>query len=139
MSVSPDAHHHDTSEEPLLLPALIAQYRGGVDKGGGIAEIVRSLLDSPRTDAERAGERLRVFGFEREGRPGALTWDYRVIGEETGREHVAFTLTVPDAPSDLPCRVLGLQLQITLNGIERTPPEELDCYLELAEFARDEQ
>ena len=33
-------------------------------------------------------------------------------------------------------RVLGLQLQITLNGIERTKPDELDAYMELAKAAR---
>ena len=36
----------------------------------------------------------------------------------------------------MPCRVLGLQLQITLNGIEHTSPDELDAYMELAESAR---
>jgi hypothetical protein len=34
--------------------------------------------------------------------------------------------------------VLGLQLQITLNGIENTDPAELDCYVELAEAARND-
>jgi len=43
---------------------------------------------------------------------------------------------VPGATSDLPCRVLGLQLQITLNGVDATTPEELDAYVELAESAR---
>jgi hypothetical protein len=32
--------------------------------------------------------------------------------------------------------VLGLQLQITLNGVENTQPDEIECYLELAEAAR---
>ena len=40
------------------------------------------------------------------------------------------------APGDLPCRLLGLQLQITLNGVECVEPGELDAYLELAQAAR---
>ena len=59
-----------------------------------------------------------------------------MVGEETGRRLVEFTLAVPGGVSDLPCRVLGLQLQITLNGVEHTGAEELDAYVELAEAAR---
>jgi hypothetical protein len=96
---------------------------------------MRGLMSSPTTDAERAGERLRVFGWELPGGGRSLRWNYRVVGEDSGRTLVQFTLSVPGSTSDLPCRVLGLQLQITLNGLERTPPEELDAYLELAGMA----
>jgi hypothetical protein len=96
---------------------------------------MRGLMSSPTTDAERAGERLRVFGWQLPGRGHGLRWNYRVVGEESGRTLVQFTLSVPGSTSDLPCRVLGLQLQITLNGLEGTPPDELDAYLELAGMA----
>ena len=72
-----------------------------------------------------------------DGPAGTMRWVYRVVGEETGKDLVQFTLSVPGSVSDLPCRVLGLQLQITLNGIENTGPDELDCYMELAEAARE--
>ena len=122
--------------EPLLLPELISQYRGSPASHGPISGIMKGLLDSDRTDAERAGERLLVFGWQGDPRPEALAWVYRVVGEDSGLEYASFTLTVPGAPADLPCRVLGLQLQITLNGIENTLPEELDCYMELAAASR---
>ena len=93
-------------------------------------------MDSPVTDAERAGERLCVFGWQVDSPEGTMRWIYRVVGEETGQDLVQFTLSVPGSVSELPCRVLGLQLQITLNGIENTAPDELDCYIELAEAAR---
>jgi hypothetical protein len=133
------ASTHDSSftDEPLLLPALIEAYSGNAAGDGAITEIIRSLMDSPMTDAERAGERLRVFGWQIAGGPGGrLRWCYRVIGEESGRRLLEFTLAVPGGVSDLPCRVLGLQLQITLNGVGRTSAEELDAYMELAEAAR---
>ena len=79
---------------------------------------MRGLMDSPRTDAERAGERLAVFGWQVDGPDHTLRWVYRIVGEDTGEEHARFILAVPWAPSDLPCRLLGLQLQITLNGVE---------------------
>jgi hypothetical protein len=124
--------------EPLLLPVLIKEHRGNRAGDGTITGIIRGLMDSPVTDAERAGERLCVFGWQMDGPEGTMRWIYRVIGEETGEELVQFTLSVPGSVSDLPCRVLGLQLQITLNGIENTEPDELDCYIELAEAARDD-
>jgi hypothetical protein len=123
----------EQSAEPLLLQALIAECSNGRPVQGTVSHIMRGLLESPVTDAERAGERLRVFGWEREQRPGTLVWEYRVIGEETGQEHARFSLAVRGAGSDLPLAVLGLQLQIALNGIDSTPAEELDCYLELAQ------
>ncbi|HYW29737.1 MAG TPA: hypothetical protein VE824_08005 [Gaiellales bacterium] len=131
--MTPDS---DPASEPLLLPTLIRAHRDNAAGDGSITRIVRGLMRSPVTDAERAGERLRVFGWELPADPGRLRWCYRVVGEETGRTHVTFTLSVPGATSDLPCRVLGLQLQITLNGVEATAPEELDAYVELAEAAR---
>ena len=130
---APDQH---PASEPLLLPSLIRAHRDNAAGDGSIARIVRGLMRSPVTDAERAGERLCVFGWEIPAEPGKLRWCYRVVGEETGHTHVTFTLSVPGATSDLPCRVLGLQLQITLNGVDATTPEELDAYVELAESAR---
>lgn len=135
--MSSDNESIPASREPLLLPALIKAHRGNSAGDGTITGIIRGLMDSPITDAERAGERLRVFGWQVDGLPGSMRWVYRVVGEETGADLVQFTLSVPGTVSDLPCRVLGLQLQITLNGIENTRPEELDCYMELAEAARD--
>jgi len=61
---------------------------------------------------------------------------YRVVGRDTGEEYARFILAVPWAPSDLPCRLLGLQLQITLNGVENASSGELDAYIELSQAAR---
>jgi hypothetical protein len=134
--VSSDHEPIPASREPLLLPALIKAYRGNTARDGTITGIIRGLMDSPVTDAERAGERLCVFGWQVDSPEGTMRWIYRVVGEETGQDLVQFTLSVPGSVSELPCRVLGLQLQITLNGIENTAPDELDCYIELAEAAR---
>ena len=109
---------------------------GNTAGDGTVTRIIRGLVDSPVTDSERAGERLVVFGWQSASSDGKLRWTYRVVGEETGRDLVQFTLAVPGGIDDLPCRVLGLQLQITLNGIEHTPPEEVDAYMDLAELAR---
>jgi hypothetical protein len=138
MEIDPSSVPPDNTpiREPLLLPALIQAQRGNAAGDGGITRIIRGLMSSPVTDAQRAGERLRVFGWELPGDEGVLRWCYRVVGEETGQDHVQFTLAVPGAKGELPCRVLGLQLQITLNGVDATPAEELDAYLELAEAAR---
>lgn len=125
------------SPEPLLLPALVDHHRGNAAGDGTLRDIMRGLIDSPRTDAERAGERLLVFGWEVAADPGMVRWVYRVVGERTGGEHFQFTLAVPGAASELPCRLLGLQLQITLNGLEATSAEELDAYMELSAEARD--
>ncbi|HEY7942413.1 MAG TPA: hypothetical protein VID25_10730 [Candidatus Limnocylindrales bacterium] len=97
---------------------------------------MRGLLESPRTDSERAGERLQVYGWQVEGADCTTRWIYRIVGEDSGREHAHFTLTVPDTTAELPCRLLGLQLQIALNGLDATSQDELDCYLELAAEAR---
>ncbi len=134
--MSSDAESIPAFREPLLLPALIKAHRGNTAGDGTITGIIRGLMDSPMTDAERAGERLSVFGWQVDGAEGTMRWIYRVVGEESGEQLVQFTLSVPGTVSDLPCRVLGLQLQITLNGIENTSPGELDCYVELAEAAR---
>jgi hypothetical protein len=121
--------------DQLLLASLVQAHCGNAAGDGGIASIVRTLMDSPMTDAERAGERLCVFGWQVAGPAETMRWVYRVVGQESGREHLEFTLAVRGTVSDLPCRILGLQLQITLNGVEETSPEELDCYLELVDAA----
>lgn len=133
--MAPD-NEPNATHEPLLLPALIAANRGNTAGDGTVTRIIRGLVDSPVTDSERAGERLLVFGWQSESNDSKLRWTYRVVGEETGRDLVQFTLAVPGGIDDLPCRVLGLQLQITLNGIEHTPSDEVDAYMDLAELAR---
>jgi hypothetical protein len=135
--VSPE--HEGTSElcpEPLLLSSLIDVHSGNSAGNGAILEIMRGLMESPRTDAERAGEQLAVFGWQVDGPDHTLRWVYRVVGRNTGEEHARFILAVPWAPSDLPCRLLGLQLQITLNGVENASSGELDAYIELSQAAR---
>ena len=135
--VSPE--HEGTSElcpEPLLLSSLIDVHSGNPAGNGAILEIMRGLIESPRTDAERAGEQLAVFGWQVDGPDHTLRWVYRVVGRNTGEEHARFILAVPWAPSDLPCRLLGLQLQITLNGVENASSGELDAYIELSQAAR---
>ena len=131
--------HEGTSElcpEPLLLSSLIDVHSGSPAGSGAVLEIMRGLMESPRTDAERAGEQLAVFGWQVEGPDHTLRWIYRIVGRDTGEEHARFILAVPWAPSDLPCRLLGLQLQITLNGVENASSGELDAYLELAQATR---
>ena len=89
--VSPE--HDGMSElcpEPLLLPALIDVHCGNAPGDGAILEIMRGLMTSPRTDAERAGERLVVFGWQVDGYDHTLRWVYRIVGEETGDEHARF-------------------------------------------------
>src|SRR3954447_8360972 len=106
--------HDDASTPTLLLSDLI---RDAVDTGwqeGSVTGIMRRLLESDVTDAERAGERLLVFGWDRERRAGTLVWEYRVVGEESGWEHVRFSLAVHGDGGDGPLAVLGLQLQIAL-------------------------
>ena len=123
-------------QEPLLLPALIKAHLGNAVGDGTISRIIEGLLSSPMTDAERAGERLRVFGWQVGDDPRTLQWCYRVVGEDTGRDLLQFNLAVPGGSSELPCRVLGLQLQIMLNGVDETEAHELDAFMELAEEAR---
>src|SRR5262245_20176286 len=132
--MTPD-HDSPAAHEPLLLPSLIQESRNNAAGDGSITRIMRGLMSSPTTDAERAGERLRAYGWELTGDGRSRRWNYRVVGEQSGRTLVQFTLSVPGSTSELPCRVLGLQLQITLNGLEATPPDELDAYLELAGMA----
>src|SRR4051794_37139806 len=90
----PHRMHDDASTPTLLLSDLI---RDALDTGwqeGSVTAIMRRLLESDITDAERAGERLLVFGWDRERRPGTLVWEYRVVGEESGCQHVRFSLAV---------------------------------------------
>ena len=96
--------HEGTSElcpEPLLLSSLIDVHSGSPAGSGAILEIMRGLMESPRTDAERAGEQLAVFGWQVEGPDHTLRWIYRIVGRDTGEEHARFILAVPWAPSDL--------------------------------------
>ena len=131
----PEPDHDQTPlGEPLLLAELVSECAAGDVGGGAVARIVKGLLDAPVCDADRAGERLRVFGWQGEERPGALVWEYLVVGDE----YVRFTLVVRGAASDLPLSLLGLQLQIVLNGVHQATPEELACYRELAEACRTE-
>jgi hypothetical protein len=44
----------------LMLPRLIE--RAATDVDGSLTGVVRTLIADPATDAERAGERLLVFG-----------------------------------------------------------------------------
>ena len=65
----------DSIHEPLLLPALIAAHRGNTAGDGTITAIIRGLMVSPMTDAERAGERLCVFGWPLpDGDRGRMRW-----------------------------------------------------------------
>jgi hypothetical protein len=131
-------HDHDPAPcgEPLLLAELVSECAAGDVGGGAVTRIVQGLLDAPVSDADRAGERLRVFGWQGEPRQGAITWDYVVVGRDSGDEYVRFTLVVRGAVSDLPLSLLGLQLQIVLNGVRSASSEELDCYRELAAACR---
>ena len=131
--------HEGTSElcpGPLLLSSLIDVHSGSPAGSGAILEIMRGLTESPRTDAERAGEQLAVFGWQVDGPDHTLRWVYRIVGRDTGEEHARFILAVPWAPSDLSCRLCGKPLAVTLNGVENASSGELDAYLELAQAAR---
>ena len=88
------------------------------------------------TDAERVGERLCVYGWEC-SRPGddAISWRYRVVGEDSGIEYVSFGLAMPTGP-DLLLSVFGLQLQIALNGLASTSEAEVGCFMELMAAVR---
>jgi hypothetical protein len=96
--------------------------------------VVNALLDDGQTDAARAGERLLVFGWER-SLPGANGWRYRIVGERSGVEYLNFTLSMPNGPTIL-LSMFGLQLQIALNGLERTSRGELECFVELMQESR---
>ncbi|HEY2788503.1 MAG TPA: hypothetical protein VGI72_03555, partial [Gaiellales bacterium] len=85
------------------------------------------------TDAERAGERLCVFGSPAGGTLASRR--FRVVGEGSGREYLTFTLALEDGPEAL-LEAFGLQLQIALNGLDETSCEELGCFRELLTAAR---
>jgi hypothetical protein len=122
-------------QHQLLVSQLVADAVEGSTSDGAVSRIVNVLLESSMTDSERAGERLRVFGWEQERHDFTTVWNYRVIGEESGDEYVDFSLSIDDGP-DLLLSVFGLQLQIALNGIEGTSADELDCFLELMAMAK---
>ena len=53
-------------QHQLLVSQLVADAVEGSTSDGAVSRIVNVLLESSRTDSERAGERLRVFGWEQE-------------------------------------------------------------------------
>jgi hypothetical protein len=115
----------------LMLPRLIERAATTVD--GSLSGVMRTLIAEPATDAERAGERLCVFGAPL---PRALAARrFRVMGEESGREYLCFTLALEDGPESL-LEAFGLQLQIALNGVDASSSEELGCFRELLAHAR---
>ena len=118
----------------LLLSTLIEDASASDD--ATVSRVVRTLLRSPVTDAERVGERLCVFGWEC-SRPGgeAISWRYKVVGADSGTEYVSFGLAMPTGP-DLLLSVFGLQLQIALNGLASTSEEEVGCFMELMAAVR---
>jgi hypothetical protein len=116
----------------LLLPGLIERAATALD--GSLSGVVRALVASPATDAERAGERLCVFGAPAGGR--LVSRRFRVVGEGSGREYLSFTLALEDGPESL-LEAFGLQLQIALNGMDETSCEELGCFRELLTAARE--
>jgi hypothetical protein len=108
----------------LLLSSLIEDASASDD--ATVSRVVRTLLRSPVTDAERVGERLCVYGWDC-SRPGdqAIAWRYRVVGADSGTEYVSFGLTMPTGP-DLLLSVFGLQLQIALlHGADGGRPRKL--------------
>jgi hypothetical protein len=117
----------------LMLPRLIELAATAAD--GSLTSVVRTLVAAPATDAERAGERLCVFGSPAGGRLASRR--FRVVGSDSGREYLAFTLALEDGPESL-LEAFGLQLQIALNGMEQTSCEELGCFRELLAAARAE-
>jgi hypothetical protein len=122
-------------QHQLLVSQLVADAVEDSSSDGAVSRIVNVLLESSTTDSERAGERLRVFGWEQEQHSSMIVWNYRVVGEASGDQYVDFSLSVEDGP-DLLLSVFGLQLQIALNGVEGTSAEELDCFLELMAMAK---
>jgi hypothetical protein len=122
-------------QQDLLVSQLVADAVEGSTPDGAVSRIVNVLLESSVTDAERAGECLRVFGWEKTNDGLGTVWNYRVIGEESGEEYVDFSLAIDSGP-DLLLSVFGLQLQIALNGVEGTSADELDCFLELMAMAK---
>jgi len=114
-----------------MLPQLIEE--AAARSEGSISAVVRLLMAAPVTDADRAGERLCVFGWPGEGPLAARR--YVVVGDESGREYMRFTLALEDGPESL-LEAFGLQLQIALNGLDATSCEELACFRELLVAAR---
>jgi len=125
----------EDSQSRLLVEVLVAESFGNPELDGSVGSIVRTLLHSPVTDAERAGERLLVFGWEGAPRTRGVCWTYRVVGEDTGYEYLRFALSLSDGPDTL-MSMFGLQLQIALNGVDAASSQELECFLELMELAR---
>jgi hypothetical protein len=117
----------------LMLPRLIELAATAAD--GSLTSVVRTLIAAPATEAERAGERLCVFGAPGGGRLASRR--FRVVGDDSGCEYLAFTLALEDGPESL-LEAFGLQLQIALNGMEQTSCEELGCFRELLATARAE-
>jgi hypothetical protein len=115
----------------LMLPGLIERAATATD--GSISAVVRRLMTSPLTDADRAGERLCVYGWSAGG--ALASRRYQIIGSESGREYLRFTLALEDGPESL-LEAFGLQLQIALNGLDATSGEELGCFRELLAAAR---
>jgi hypothetical protein len=115
----------------LMLPQLIE--RAATTADGSLSGVMRTLIAAPATEAERAGERLCVFGASIHGALAARR--FRVIGERSGREHLRFTLALEDGPESL-LEAFGLQLQIALNGLDSSSAEELGCFRELLAAAR---
>jgi hypothetical protein len=117
----------------LMLPRLIE--RAATDVDGSLTGVVRTLIADPATDAERAGERLLVFGAPAGG--DLASRRFHIVGERSGREYLSFTLALEDGPESL-LEAFGLQLQIALNGMDESSCEELDCFRELLASARSE-
>jgi len=115
----------------LMLPRLIERAATAVD--GSLTGVMRTLISAPATDAERAGERLCVFGAPLRRTLAARR--FRVVGEASGREYLRFTLALEDGPESL-LEAFGLQLQIALNGVDASSSEELGCFRELLAHAR---
>ena len=114
-----------------MLPQLIE--RAATTADGSLSGVMRTLIAAPATEAERAGERLCVFGAPIHGALAARR--FRVIGERSGREYLRFTLALEDGPESL-LEAFGLQLQIALNGLDSSSSEELGCFRELLAAAR---
>ncbi len=122
-------------QSKLLVETLVAESVGNPEPDGSVGTIVRRLLHSPVTDADRAGEKLLVFGWQRAPRVVGASWTYRVVGESSGREYTRFALSLREG-RDVLMSMFGLQLQIVLNGVDRATPQELECFLELMKLSR---
>ena len=119
---------------PLIADRRPQRESGGQRRGPGDHARADGVRPAPTPSVRASSSRCSAGRWK--GPDHTLRWIYRVVGRDTGEEHARFILAVPWAPSDLPCRLLGLQLQITLNGVENASSGELDAYLELAQAAR---